>query len=157
MKKYILSVVVFISMLLLASCSSDDDGGNTINANIVGTWTLTKLNSESDFGVATATGQGKDYNATLTFNDQPNQVFGSGSVVLELTTYINGVAFTTTDEVISFENQFETGQWELSGNELTLSGQASEVTITVTKLTSNSLIFRYDTDGTTIITYEFSR
>lgn len=141
----------------LTSCSSDDDGGNTINANIVGTWTLTKLNSESDFGFATATGQGKDYDATLTFNDQPNQVFGSGSVVLELTTYINGVAFTTTDEVISFENQFETGQWELSGNELTLSGQASEVTITVTKLTSNSLIFRYDTDGTTIITYEFSR
>lgn len=141
----------------LTSCSSDDDGGNTINANIVGTWTLTKLNSESDFGFATATGQGKDYDATLTFNDQPNQVFGSGSVVLELTTYVNGIALSTDEQLISFENQFETGQWELSGSKLTLSGEGSQVTATVEKLTSNTLIFRYDPDETMTIKYEFSK
>ncbi len=155
MKKLLILFIGF--SFALTSCSSDDNGGNTINASIVGTWTLKKLNSDSDFGFATATGQGKDYDATLTFNDQPNQVFGSGSVVLELTTYVNGIALSTDEQLISFENQFETGQWELSDNKLTLSGQASEVSVTVTKLTSNSLIFRYDTDGTTIITYEFTR
>lgn len=141
----------------LASCSSDDNGGNSINASIVGTWALKKLNSESDFGFATATGQGKDYNATLTFNDQPNQVFGAGTVGLEVTTYINGVALSTDNQEISFENQFETGQWELSGSKLTLSGEGSQVTATVEKLTSNTLIFRYNPDETMTIKYEFSK
>lgn len=151
-------LILFVGLsLTIMSCSSDDDGGNSINGSIVGTWTLTKLTSDTDMGFATATGQGKNYDGTLTFNDQPNQVFGSGSVVLEITTYINGVALATTEEEISLENQFETGQWELSGDQLTLSGAGSSVTVTVLQLTSNSLIFRYDTDGTTIITYEFSR
>lgn len=151
-------LILFIGLsLAMTSCSSDDNGGGAINGNIVGTWMLTKLTTETNMPGISATGQGKNYDATLTFNDEPNEVFGTGSVGLEVTTYINGVSFGTAEEVINFDSQFGAGQWELSGNTLTLSGEGSAVTVTVLKLTPSSLIFRYDTDGTTIVTYEFSK
>src|SRR5690554_1513759 len=152
------TLILFVGLsLALASCSSDDNGGNSINASIVCTWELKNLNSKSDFGFATSTGQGKDYNAFMTFTDSPNEVSSGRTVVLEQTIYINGTPMSTSEDLISFENTFGTGQWELSGNTLTMSSDNHSVVVTVTKLTSNTLIFTYDPDETVRITYQFSK
>lgn len=148
-------LTLFIGVLLLTSCSDDDN--TSVNASIVGEWSLKKLNTEMDLGVIRSVGEGKDYNASMTFSEQPNQVFSQGTVGLDQNLYIDGNLLSTEESVINFSNQFETGEWELSGNILTLSGQSSSVSINVITLTSNSLIFRYSPDETTIITYEFSR
>jgi len=146
---------LFIGIVLLTSCNKDDDA--SISAGIAGEWTLKKLNSEMDLGAITSIGEGKDYNASMTFSEEPNQVYSQGTVVLEQKLYMNGTLLSTEESTIDFSNQFETGQWELSENTLTMSGENSSVSVTVTKLTSNTLIFRYNPDETTTITFEFSK
>lgn len=152
-------IILFIGFSLLTSCSKDDDNEPN-NGNITGEWILTKLNTEMNIaeGVMTAIGEGKDYNAFMTFTDDPNQVTSGGSLTLVQTIYMGSTPISTDETTIDFSNYFsETGQWQLSGNTLTMSGQNSNVSVTVTKLTSNTLIFRYNPDVTTVLTFEFSR
>jgi len=148
--------ILFIGFILFTSCNNDDDA-SPVNSSIVGEWTLTKLNAKMDIGIAQSVGEGKNYNASMSFTENPNQVSSQGTVVLEQKLYMNGTHISTEESTIDFTNQFGTGQWELSGNTITMSGQDSSVSVTVTKLTSNSLIFRYNPDETTVLTFEFSK
>jgi len=151
--------ILFIGISSLTSCSSDDNKNNSINAPIVGEWTLTKLNSEMNLagGIMQSRGEGKEYNAFMTFTELPNQVSSGGTVILDQTIYMNGTPLSTNEDLINLENTFGTGEWELLGNTLTMSRQDSSVSVTVTKLTSNTLIFRYAPDETISIIYQFSK
>src|SRR5690606_5230350 len=100
--------ILFIGIVLLTSCNKDDDA--SISAGIAGEWTLTKLNSEMDLGFMKSVGEGKDYNASMTFTEQPNQVYSQGTVVLEQKLYMGGTFMGTEESTIDFSNQFETGQ-----------------------------------------------
>ncbi|SDS64577.1 hypothetical protein SAMN04515667_2645 [Formosa sp. Hel1_31_208] len=50
MKKFFLNLFVLSALVLTSSCSSDDDGGTT-DANVVGTWQLTSLLTETSIDI----------------------------------------------------------------------------------------------------------
>lgn len=150
--------ILFVGISLLTSCSKDDDN-NPINGSIEGSWNLTRLQTEMSIseGLIKSVGEGKDYNAFMKFTDEPNQVTSGGSVGLVQKVYMNGTLLSTDEETIDFNNYFGEGQWQLSGNNLILSGQNSEVSVTITKLTGNSLVFRYNPNPETKIIFEFKK
>jgi len=151
-------IILFIGFSLLSSCSKDDDNEPN-NGSIVGEWRLSKLNTEMNIaeGVMKSIGEGKNYNAFMTFTEEPNQVTSKGSLTLVQTVYMGSTPLGTEEMPIDFSSYFGAGKWELSGNTLTLSGQSSNVSVTITKLTSNTLIFNYNPDVTTVLTFEFSK
>lgn len=148
--------IMMLGIICLISCSSDDD--NPVNNNsIVGKWKLTKVTTEMTTNNIYAIGEGTDYNGFMTFEDQPNKVYGEGEVMLEIKVYMDGVLLETMTQTISLANQFETGQWEISENTLTLSGSNSSVSVALTELTGSSLKFRYTPNDTNVVNYEFTK
>ncbi|MEL6811966.1 MAG: lipocalin family protein [Bacteroidota bacterium] len=142
--------ILFLAVLTAAfvGCSDDDDGGNPVGgaADLVGTWNGTGV-SYSGTTETTANGvtisadfvgEGYDYNYTVTFSENPNQVTSEGSYSIELTTTSGGQTITQNVENISFS---EVGEWSISGDQLTVTSATGDPsTATIVELTANSLI-----------------
>lgn len=145
-----------MGLAFLTGCKSDDDN-NPTNSAIVGKWKVTKISSEMTTSNIYAIGEGIDYNGYMTFESNPNKVFGEGEVLLEIKMYMDGALIETMQQTISFANQFETGQWEISGSILTLSGQNSDVSLSVLELNENTMRLQYTPTDTNVVKYEFTR
>ncbi|MET3730880.1 lipocalin family protein [Moheibacter stercoris] len=148
--------ILMVGILFLTACKGDDDN-NPVTPDIAGKWKVTKITSEMTTSSIYAIGEGIDYNGYMTFESNPNKVFGEGEVLLEIKMYIDGVLVETMQQTISLANQFETGQWEISGNNLTLSGQNSDVTMTITEINNNTMKLTYTPTDTNVVKYEFTR
>ena len=132
------------AMLLLSvvACKDDDD---VDPATLPGTWAMTDIHTEngtvtyeflgtpltSDFEF-----HGIDYDATITFTENPNVFVGTGTYTFAINTEILGQPYADTLTVDAFE---DSGSWLLSGNTLSqiFAGDTSEFDIlefTPTKL-----------------------
>ncbi len=141
--KLILLAVITITF---SACSNDDDSNNnTSEDSILGTWNGTSVmytgTSEVTANGITITsnfeGVGYDYNFTVTFNENPNEVTSEGSYSIELTTTVQGQTITQNIENLNFS---EVGEWELNNDELTVTNNGEASTATIVELSETSLI-----------------
>jgi len=78
------------------------------------TFKISDVNVSSDY-----TGRAKNIDFTMTFKENPNQVFGSGSYDLELTTSAMGVSDTETTSISDIDSSAE---WSRDEDILTFEG-----------------------------------
>lgn len=130
MSKYKASIkIVFIILITIAtlSCSNDEElsklNENVSESSIVGTWKANDiylLNGKIEttlLGVPTSLNldlEGKEYNATISLEQNPNTITSSGDMTIKAT--ISKVGFSVNEEYQ--ENLDMNGQWTLTNNVL---------------------------------------
>ncbi len=148
----LLLIGLFIATI---SCSSDDSTSNPlppepVEPSIVGTWTMTSIEttintttttSQGDSTTANSTGDGSNLNIVVTFTENPNNSTSTGTYSLTLTTDFGGGQTTTqTFDNLSFENLV--GGWSINGNQLTiLTPLDNTINATISSLTETTLIY----------------
>ncbi|WP_116772446.1 hypothetical protein [Maribacter litoralis] len=155
MKKIFFSTLLSVFALAFTSCSNDEDAvTNASEAEIVGTWNLTALEtkdgrSDTNFDgtsiPTTFTAVGKDFDTVVTFSENPNIVTSEGSYTTVVTTTVMGE--TSTDEETG-EDFFESDEWRLDGSTLYFGSGEEEVGFTITELTDSKMSLRYEIDET---------
>jgi hypothetical protein len=101
--------------MMMATARADD--------GLVGTWIMTSLDYEgtstTTFGgqsfTSTFEGVGYDLNASITFQENPNDYKANGTYKIDLETMFGGQTFTTTSTIDGF---IDDGTWEQNGNTL---------------------------------------
>ncbi|MEX0275096.1 MAG: hypothetical protein AB3N16_12035 [Flavobacteriaceae bacterium] len=143
----------FLSILIVAfafySCSSDDNGspGNqsTFESDILGTWNLTALEVLDGTTEVTVSGQtttgtftsvGKDFDATLTFTDNPKKVNYEGSYSTTLTYTLLGQSVT---QEVPGENLVANSDWQIEGDTLITTESGVQTKFFIKELTNSSL------------------
>lgn len=150
-------VFLFLAFSFFIGCSGDDDNNEPNPISIIGKWKLTKVTSQMTTSNVYAVGEGTDYNAFMTFEENPNKVTSEGEVTLEVKVYMDGILIETMYQTLNFDNQFGSGQWSISGSDLTLSGPDSDVNVTIFESTQNTLKFIYIPNSTNEVNFEFVR
>lgn len=136
MKKLILSSLVFA--LVATGCSkNDDDDCNLSSASIVGTY----LTTAARFQPSTGGGE-LDLLALAPACEKDDLVILND----------NGVVTYQDAGVACNPNGNDSGTWSLSGNTLTMDGEAA----TVSSFECNTMVLKY-TDGTGVTTVTLSR
>lgn len=139
--------LLFSLTLFTLGCGDDDGGGNNA-VSIVGSWDLTAFNGEGTISseengtttTGTFTNVGQNFNTTVVFAENPNQVTGSGSFDATFSITIAGMTFTRTSPV---DDIFDTGTWVQNGNTVTITnGMGETFDAEVVELTSNRLRVR---------------
>lgn len=148
-------LMLFLSLFLLMSCGDKD---SDFENSIVGTWELIKFDSELEISEDSiiSEGEGKDFNASITFLSKDNEVIPEGSFVLVQSVYFNGVKLSSNEITVDFSKEFSKGRWDLSGKTLILSTSNSQVPLTVLSLNNKKLVFQLREDGVKN-TYVFKR
>ena len=155
--------LLFLVLLVIISSCSKDDGPSEITGDILGQWNLTAYDYDGK-SVTTAAGvsitsefigEGLNFDATVTFSDNPNTIVSQGDYTLRLTTTVMG---ETNVVEHTFSDFIGNGNWEQSGNKLSVSSGDLEYDYTIKRLTDNELILSLETvedlseQGFTIIT-----
>ncbi len=154
MKK--LSLLLFLATTtLFLSCSSDDDAPIVIDASLIpGEWNLTETRSENGKVTTTVQGipvsgdysiSGKDYTASITLTestvtDEPNTFSSSGGFTLVATVTIPGQDPTEVEEVVP--DFFGSGEWTVSGNQITTTVQGEAIAYEITSLTAQEMTLK---------------
>ena len=144
MKK--LSALFIVLALVLTSCSSDDSNSSDATGDLVGIWTgvsvdyfgttVTVVPGADDL-VADFVGEAYDIDYTLTFTEDPNEIFSEGSYSIELTTTIMGV--DQVDNVENLEFIEDSSSWSRDGDQLTTVSNGESFTTTILELTDSML------------------
>ncbi len=154
MKK--LSLLLFLATTtLFLSCGSDDDAPIVIDESLIpGEWTLTSTRSENGRVSATVQGvpvngdysiSGKDYTASITFTeatatDEPNTFTGAGGFTLVATVTIPTQDPIEVEEVVP--DFFGTGEWTVSGNQITTTVQGEAIAYEIVALTAQEMTLK---------------
>ena len=93
---------------------------------------------------------GKEYDMTVTFNENPNEVISDGSFVIETEFDVADVE-NPEDETI--EGFFDADNWSLNGDILTITEAGRSSSFRITELSSS--IMRLETDLETIDAFSF--
>jgi len=151
MKK--LSLLLFISTLVLFSCKKDDDESNTgsTNDDLVGTWHLSGFNS-TQTSTYTTDGEtteeqtqevtGTEFDSSITFTSDPNEYNFEG----EYTAFIE--VFEEDEVISSFEYGGNplfiygdpSGEWKIEDGQLFLTSGFITQYMTIETLNDNTLI-----------------
>lgn len=144
------------AFLALAGCKDDEDSVNINPALLVGDWEPIELYCDDGEAVTNALGleikatysfEGTDFNATLTFTDNPNRYSSSGSLTYDITTTVQG---TTETESLTVSDFFGSGEWEINGDVITQfpdDGSPAQST-KILELSEDKLRLRFDQDIT---------
>ena len=123
-------VFLFTVAFVLASCESSNGTLDITNADILGTWNLTKQTLED--GEATITVQNqtfnstfsvdtKDIDATFTFSENPNELAVNGTYTVVTTATILGVTNVEEEIIDTNTTPSEPTSWSLDGNNILFS------------------------------------
>lgn len=125
----LLSIVLFIT-----SCESDNNSDTTLlEADLLGTWNLKEQTLDGNMvftknGItskATVVGYAKNIDMSLTFNNNPKKVVSEGKYTLVTTSTFLGQTLVEEQVVESENDPAENPNWELNGNNITLSNDIS--------------------------------
>ena len=163
MKKYFFLTLVTSCALIFTSCSKDDDGVNASDSEIIGAWNLTafeandgrvEIITEDQTVVSELDILGKDFDATITFAEDPKTVTSEGTFNATVTTTTMGQTETEEQEGDKF---FENKPWSLEGSVLTIGSGEEEQSFTITSLTESRMDLRYVLDETdTVLGFIYS-
>lgn len=156
MKSKILIITILLSTLY--SCNVSNTSLEAISSqDLLGTWTIQGITMDNavlnvtDPIVTTLTGSGfgKNFNSSISFTENPNNVAHGGNFVFELT-YKEPSGLEATEELI-FDNiffndnfGFTSSSWELNDNTLKLNEGGETLTIDVISFTNNVLTIETD-------------
>jgi len=141
------TVVCFI--ILVTSCTSDDMTALDTRAqasDLVGTWNLIEESQEGTGKVTlqgipvtgTITSMGKDFDATITFTENPNILMAAGSYTEVITASF--ATINRTEEIpVVLNNELSQGAWSLNEGVITLSGGSEIQDVNIIELTSTRL------------------
>ncbi|PQJ82153.1 lipocalin family protein [Polaribacter glomeratus] len=143
---------LFIAIPLLFACEVNTSSKPDITSgDLVGTWSLTNLRIDSailnitspDPLTITASGFGKNYNASITFDENPNQVSVDGNFNFELT-YTNGQTYTKNFylDAILLNNTFgsSSSSWQIDNNILSLIKSGEIINIEIMEYTGSKIV-----------------
>lgn len=158
MNKFVLCLFLATNVLFF-SCENDDsdepDTGEINESAIVGDWELTDFYSEDVKITATPSAvpvpvdidvnlKGKDYETTATFAENPNTVVSTAGYNVEATIEVP-VGDPIVQEIpIAQFNLI--GEWNIDGNQLTISDPVTDATqkATIITLTETTLTYKMD-------------
>ncbi len=153
MKK--LGLVLFLACTtFLTSCSNDDDASAIVidEALIIGEWDLTDFKTENGRTVTNALGEtitaeysstGRDYNAQLTFSENPKTFLSSGGYTAIVTTTTFGQ--TVTEEQVIPGDFISGGSWRVENNQLIVTDiNDNDTAFSVLSQSDDTLIIRHD-------------
>ena len=143
----------FLSVLVstMVACSSDDDNSNNNggNGDTTGDLTATWIGETVDYTGTTVTetqgqtitadfvGTGYDIDYTLTFSENPNIAYSTGSYSIELTTTILGQSTTQNVEDLAWTS---VGDWSRTGDEVSFTSNGQTDIMTITEITDTTLV-----------------
>ena len=148
MKKinYLLAILL---ITFATSCSKDDD--KTVqNQDILGVWNMTGVHCNDGVTTTESAGgeisseytfYGTDINATATFSENPNEFLSQGTYTEVLTTYINGVEFSSDEYILPYST---IGTWSINGNVLAISSNMGTLDAEIIELSSTVLKFKHE-------------
>lgn len=127
------------------SCSDDEAQPPAETNLLVGIWQGQDLDvsgtiSTEIAGVPFTTsfvGDVYEMTSTLGFSENPNNVTAQGTYSAQLTTTIQGQPYSENIEDLAF---LDSGIWEVSGNQLQVTGASETIDATIEELTNDSLI-----------------
>lgn len=149
-------LLLFTAAVFLISCSSDDNIFSGSSSDIVGTWDLTLIKSEGNVEItlngitesSTENSEGKDYNVTYVFSENPNSVKTSGTYTNVITYTTNG-NISTSEEVINMDDNTGSQTWSLNTNTLVITDSSGEVvSLDIIEFTDNKLRLKSTIDET---------
>lgn len=126
---------LFTITFTLFSCESSNEPLEITNAEIVGTWNLTKQTLEAEY---TLTSQGQtqnhmilnanaeDIDATFTFSNKPNELVINGSYKLVTTSTYSGATYNEEETFNTNITPFKPVYWYLNGNNLNFTDDTSQ-------------------------------
>jgi len=159
MKKIPILLFLAISTLFV---SCEKEGGDEPNVavsqeDLQGTWNVTGYLVEDGQTTTVVQGQsitqdytayGKDYDMTLTFNDDPKTVVSNGSYTIVITSTILGQSYTQEAPAFS---AFEAAEWKIDGSDIVLISEEIETSVQVSELSSTKVVMVMDIDETIVV------
>ena len=130
--------LVLVTFFTLSSCLNNETEINISDDDLIGTWNLTEFKSENGNIIVTENTitetieygfEGFNFDATITFEDDPRIVTGNGSLSISYTAYFQG-QIQTGQEIIDSNNTpngIMEANWSLDDGVLTFSLQGEEM------------------------------
>jgi hypothetical protein len=148
--KLLLFVFAFV---VLSSCSNNDsdNGINLSESDISGVWNLTDVSQQGTSSTILSTGQefnsevtatGSDFDVTYDFQTSPNVIITDGSYISTTTITTDGQ--TQTTETTTITSAASLGSWTVSGNIISLTGNAQTDQMTVLEYTGTRMVITLD-------------
>jgi len=128
-------MTLFIATAFIG-CSSDDDSTNNTSASLIGTWSIVSFDYDGVTSTefmgesldATFVGVGENFDASITFTENPNEYSSSGSYDVVLSTTVLGMTDTMTTPIDNFQSE---GGWERNGDLLIFENEFIELNSTI--------------------------
>lgn len=140
MKKF--TNILFLGVILfLTSCSSNESDTTITDADLVGTWNMTDFHSENGSVSYTESGNtitlsyaftGSNFNAQVTFGDNPKVVTGTGNFTLETSYTFMGQTESNSENVNTNDASNMPGtNWSIENGNITftMDGESSQAEI----------------------------
>ena len=147
--KFLFAFALFAS---LASCSKDEDPAT--DAGIMGEWTVTDISYEGTSSSAVGgvtqtfdfTGTGFDMDLKISFEDNPKEYAAEGDYSINLVVDVAGTPMEMPWSNVGFIGN---GDWEKTGNTLTVTASTGEVqTVTIIELTDSKMVIAWSFSDT---------
>lgn len=154
LNKMKITVYFLFFSVVLVSCSDDDNTPTIPVYNIVGSWEMIDLNytgnsTTTDQGQSTSTtyvGVGTNFDASISFTENPNILLGDGTYDIELTSTTSGVSETNT---ITGSTLLPSCTWSRNGASLIFVTEGQEdSSATILELSATNLKLQSDSDET---------
>jgi len=131
-----LLLVTFIA--LLSSCTSNDNNVNITDNDLIGEWNLTEFRLDNGSVTYTEDGNsqsgtfsftGSNFNATLTFGENPKVVTAAGTFTISSTATYMGQTETDSEDIDTSDapNGMAGSNWSLNNGVLTFSQNGENV------------------------------
>jgi hypothetical protein len=156
-------LLLFIIIPIIFSCEVNTTSQADITStDLVGTWNLTNFKIDNailnilspDPATITAIGFGKNYNASITFAENPNQVSVDGNFDFELT-YTNGQTYTENIylDATLLNNTFgsSSSSWQIDNNIVSLMESEEIINIEIIEYTGSKIVVETKIDQTITI------
>lgn len=164
MKKISIFSLAFFSFLVI-SCGENEEPPEP---QVAGTWNLQEAQVDAS-GTAVIpgsqiaipvpvalTGEGDDYNLTVTFGEDPNMVSSTGSFVLNVAITAGGLPLGNQPIPIEGDETFS-GTWTRSGDQVVVVDGSETLDLTILELTENRMrvtglpnFEAFEVDGVTV-------
>ncbi len=156
-----LNLILFITIgLFFISCEKDnsevaenmtaEEMNLSEEINLTGEWQVTGFEEEDGQVVSTLSGQsstqpftsvGKDYDMTVTFNEDPHTIISDGSFGKVLTSVVFGE--NQTSESIA-TTAFNAAEWRMDNETVILINNGVEIEVRVAEFSNDRMVLSYD-------------
>jgi len=154
-------LIYLVCLCVMVSCGDNEDNNVDVNeSDIVGTWNLTKMETNAtttmDTGIIDINFDtkvyGKDYDYTITFSEDPNEITTDGSftTVIEYDgddTFgdIDFSEFGVEDQTFDV-SELITGTWSISDDILTCGTSSQTSDMTIDSFSDTKLVLKSSTE-----------